>query len=173
MLLRFRAFAFTLLSGIATSAVLLLAEGFTEMTWQEFSHVMTPHGFLNYVGDLYHFVLPATFPITLVGGCIAGWVVGRQQHPRPLKSWIGRCCFGGCALAAVGSVLSYRDHIYAVKSAFGLTEMLKFISHISLVFGVAGTFVGAAVGTYCWYAIRELPPNPPLNPTVAKSAPAG
>jgi hypothetical protein len=144
------------------------------MTWQKFSSkYMTTNGFLDFVDELKWFVLPHTIPITLVGGCIAGWVVGKQQHPRPLRAWVGRCCFGGCALAAVGSVLSFRDHIYAVKAAFGLPEMLKFISHIALVHGAVGALIGAAVGAYCWHIIPGVPPNPPLNPTVAKIAPAG
>ena len=170
MLLRFRVFTFTSLLGIAASVILPLAEDFMHMKWHEFSTgFIKPNGLRDFLYELKWFVLPHTIPTTLVGGCIAGWVVGRHQHPRPRKSWIARGCFGGCAIAAVGMVLSFRDYIYA-KSAYGLPEMLKSTSHVALVFGVVGAFVGAAVGTYCWYL---MPPNPPLNPTGARGAPAG
>src|SRR5262245_42077920 len=171
MVMRFRMFGFTLFLGIAASALLVIGEYFTTMTWHEFSSTfITPNGFLSFVDEFMRFILPSTLQVTVVGGCIAGWVVGTQRHTRPLKSWIMRGCLGGSALAAVGSVLSDigRDWIYAWKTGWiGLPEMLRLISHFALGFAVAGAFVGAAVGAYAWHLIRGLPPNPPLNPTVA------
>jgi len=186
MKLSSRVFRFALLSGVIASVLLLLIQVFGNRPWDGVVpwYVM-PKAFVGFVFLLIVGVLPASLPMTLVGGYIAARLVRKQQHRHSLGRWIARGCGCGFVFGALGSALWFggMNGFYIWNAGWdapstgmlgpGKREMLEFVSFMASVGGLAGAVVGGAVGTYCWRATRSLPPNPPLNLTGAKSAPAG
>jgi hypothetical protein len=186
MKLRARVFAFTLLSGIVASVLLLFLQVVAQESRQELLRsLQAPGGLAAFGFILIAYVLPATLPLTLVGGCIAARVAGKQQHRQPLRYWITRGCAYGLILGALGTAVLYggsnEAYIwYASRSAApthmigpSQQEMLYVVFIMGRLGGEVGLLVGVSVGLYCWHLVRRWPPNPPLNPTGAEHAPAG
>jgi hypothetical protein len=158
--------------------LLLLLQVFGTGPWHRVAKsLVTPDGLLQFGFLLLVAVLPASLPMTLVGGFIAARVTSKQTHPHTLWYWIARGCAVGFGLGALGSILWFgvTDATYIWNATWdgpppgmmgpGRRETLGFVWFTALVGGLAGTLVGGAVATYCWRATRWLPPNNALQLT--------
>ena len=130
--------------------------------------------------------LPLTVPASVVGGLIASRLVYGQRIPLSFYVWAKRGCGWGSVLGVLGTLIP--AGISAVLSALqGInldSGVIKQAVMVILLFlflaPFTGSLAGTIVGLYCArvYRLRSgtmngEPPNTPLNPTGAQSAPAG
>ena len=173
-----RVFGFSLLSGFAASVLLLVVHAFDQGPWHRIIlGFISSTGLLEFGFLLVVAVLPASLPMTIVGGGIAARVVARQQHRRPLRFWVPPACAAGFGLAVLGSALwfgginaTYMWNASWTGPPAGMLgpsrrEMAAFVLTMGLVGGIVGMLVGGVVGMFCWYTTRELPPNDALQLT--------
>ena len=104
-------------------------------------------------------VLPASLPMAIVGGVLAALVVRVTRLEWSLWSCAATGAACGAALGALGCVLWFG----AIN--FPDPGTLQFLLAIGPVGGIAGTPVGAAVGTYVWWVSRRVPPNKQMQLT--------
>lgn len=104
----------------------------------------TGNGLLNFLTVFVWAVLPATLPMTLVGGWLAATVLKRGGS-LTLRSWLGRGIGCGFILGASGAVLWF--------GAWNIGEpgMMSFLTFMASIGGIAGCIVGSAVAMYCWW----------------------
>lgn len=169
-MLALRVFGFALLSSLAASALLLFVVGAGgEPGPHALASLLTWHGLLEFLSFLLVAVLPASFPMTLVGAWLAARAAARQQHRQTLRFWLFRAFGAGAALASLGSLLWFGgiNASYMWDASWsgpppgmlgpGRGEDLAFIAFMSGLGGVAGACVGGVVGLFCWQATRGLP----------------
>jgi hypothetical protein len=172
-----RVIVLSVLCGFSTSVLLLLLYAFDQGPWHRVIRALTTKaGFLEFGFLLFVAVLPASLPMTIVGGWLAARLMARQQDRR-LGSWIVRGCAAGFCLGALGSALWFGgiNASYMWDASWndppagwvgdGRREMLAFILKMASVGGIAGIPVGCIVAAFCWRITRELPPNDALQLT--------
>jgi hypothetical protein len=132
------------LVSVSVGVFLLAAQG---GSWTALAHaVTTGTGALEFLTILMVVIVPASLPMTLLGGYLAARALARQPTRRPLRFWAIRGCALGFLLGAIGSGAWFG----AINA--GEAGVLSFLLMMALVGGVAGSLVGSIVGAYCWRA---------------------
>jgi hypothetical protein len=138
--------AVSVLASLFVGSLLLIAQS---GSWRlAIATFTTKNGVANFAAILALVVVPASLPMTVVGGVIAARALAREPLSRRVRYWVTRGCAWGSLLGVVGSS-AWFGAINFGESESGLVSFLLFMG---LMGGLAGGIVGSIVGAYLWYA---------------------